>query len=239
MQQARVVWVSGGSRGIGAATVRAFVSEGWRVVSTARTAAAAGGPGVELALACDVRDDDQVREVARRIGAELGRLDAVVCCAGVAGPDPFDGDVEEGAWHRIIDVNLHGTWRVLRHALPLMGAGGRMITVGSVLSLRGVADQPAYCASKHAVLGLTRSLAHRLGPRDITVNCICPGWTRTDMAVARWDSLGIDSEQAAESVPLNRVVEPDEVAAMALYLTSSAARSITGQALVVDGGFVA
>jgi NAD(P)-dependent dehydrogenase (short-subunit alcohol dehydrogenase family) len=108
-----------------------------------------------------------------------------------------------------------------------------------VLSLRGVPDQVAYSAAKHGLLGLTRALAHLSAPRRITVNCLCPGWTRTEMAEGRMRELGLSAEQIAASVPIGRFVEPDEVASMALYLLSDAAAAITGQVLLVDGGSMA
>jgi NAD(P)-dependent dehydrogenase (short-subunit alcohol dehydrogenase family) len=113
---------------------------------------------------------------------------------------------------------------------------GRIVNVGSVLSLQGVPDQIAYCAAKHGVLGLTRSLAHLVAPRRITVNCICPGWTRTEMAEGRMKELGWTREQLEASVPIGRFIEPEEVAELALYLLSDAASGITGQALTIDGG---
>jgi NAD(P)-dependent dehydrogenase (short-subunit alcohol dehydrogenase family) len=127
-----------------------------------------------------------------------------------------------------------------KYALPHLPDGsGRIVNVGSVLSLRGVPDQVAYSAAKHGVLGLTRALAHLAAPRRITVNCLCPGWTRTEMAEGRMDELGLSAEQIAASVPIGRIVEPDEVASLALYLLSDAAAAITGQALLVDGGSLA
>jgi NAD(P)-dependent dehydrogenase (short-subunit alcohol dehydrogenase family) len=107
------------------------------------------------------------------------------------------------------------------------------------LALRGVPDQTAYCAAKHGLLGFTRALALHAAPRRITVNAICPGWVRTEMALARMQELGWSEDRLQSSVPLQRWIQPEEVAALALYLASEAAAGITGQALTVDGGALA
>ncbi len=107
------------------------------------------------------------------------------------------------------------------------------------MGLRGVADQTAYCAAKSAVIGYTRALAMALAPRGITVNAVCPGWTDTAMAAARFADLGIDRETAGAGVPIGRIAQPAEVAATVSFLLSEAAGSITGHALPVDGGALA
>jgi NAD(P)-dependent dehydrogenase (short-subunit alcohol dehydrogenase family) len=235
-----VVFVTGGSRGIGRALVERFTAEGWRVAACATTQAGAEASGAELPLALDVTDGAAVRATVSRVVDELGRLDAVVNNAGVAGENSLAPDDDDALWHRIVDVNLHGTYYVSKAALPHLPDGtGRVVNIGSTLSLKGVPDQTAYCAAKHAVLGFTRALARKLAPRGITANCICPGWTRTDMASQRGAELGIDEAQMAAGVPLGRIVEPAEVAYLAHYLTTPAAASITGQSLVVDGGALA
>jgi NAD(P)-dependent dehydrogenase (short-subunit alcohol dehydrogenase family) len=141
--------------------------------------------------------------------------------------------------HRLIDVNLHGTYYFTKYAFPHIADGGRIINIGSVLSHKGVADQTAYSATKHAILGFTRAFAHHAATRSVTVNAVCPGWVRTDMARGRWEELDIDEEKAASRVPLGRVVEPAEVAALVHFLASDEAGAITGQAFNIDGGTLA
>lgn len=236
-----VVLVTGASRGIGLAIVQAFAAAGWRTAGCART------PGIELAavadhaVTCDVTDAAAVRALVDAVCQRFGRLDALVCNAGLAGSNPPDiGDDDDALWRAILATNLDGTWHACRAVLPrLPERRGRIVNIASVLALRGVPDQPAYCAAKHGVLGLTRSLALHAAARGITVNAICPGWTRTAMAEARYAELGIDAAQAAAGVPLGRIVEPEEVAALALWLCSPGAGAITGQALTIDGGTLA
>jgi NAD(P)-dependent dehydrogenase (short-subunit alcohol dehydrogenase family) len=239
-EEAPVVLVTGGSRGIGRACVAAFAAAGWRVASCATTQDGAKSRGAALGLACDVADRGAAQELIARVVGELGRLDAVVNNAGVAGENSLSPEDDDALWHRIIGVSLHGTYFVTKHALPhLPEHSGRIINMGSTLSLRGVPDQTAYCAAKHAVVGFTKSIALAVAPRGITANAICPGWVRTDMAAQRGRELSLDEAAMARSVPLGRLVEPEEVAALALWLTSPAAASITGQTLVMDGGSLA
>ena len=166
----------------------------------------------------------------------------VINNAGVAGTNRLEADAplaeSDDLWRRIIDVNVNGTYYVTRYALPLLTTG-RVINIASVLGHKGVPDATAYCASKHAVIGFTRSLAHALAPRGITVNSISPGWTETDMAAQRLSEIGISAAEAAKGVPIGRLLEPSEIARMALFLASPEAGGITGQDFVVDGGVLA
>lgn len=237
----RIVIVTGASRGIGLAMVRRFAAHGWHV------AACSGSPQVgdvkeaEIAAQCDVTDAAAVRRFVAAVVHRFGRLDALINNAGLAGENPMDADASDELWHRIVGVNLHGTYYMAKHAAPHMPSDGtgRIVNIASVLALRGVPDQTAYCAAKHGVLGFTRALAHHLAPRRITVNAICPGWTRTAMAEGRMLELGLDEASLAASVPLGRFIEPEEVADLALFLMSSAAGGMTGQALTLDGGALA
>jgi NAD(P)-dependent dehydrogenase (short-subunit alcohol dehydrogenase family) len=120
-----------------------------------------------------------------------------------------------------------------------MGAGGRIVNIASVLGLRGVPDQTAYCAAKHGVVGLTRALALAVAPRGITVNALCPGWVDTDMAHQRYRELGITAEQAAAGVPTGRVATPAEIADAVVWLLRPESRGINGHALPIEGGGLA
>ncbi len=222
--------VTGGTRGIGRAVADRLASEGWDVVVLARHVVASP----HQVVVCDVADAVAVRAAF----AGLQRVDALVNCAGIAGANTLDGD--DGLWHAIIDSNLHGTYHCCKAALALLpDATGRIVNIASVLGLRGVPDQTAYCAAKHAVVGFTRALALALAPRGITVNALCPGWVETDMATQRYAELGITPEQAAAGVPTGRVASPHEVADAVVWLLRPEARGITGHALPIDGGGLA
>jgi len=234
----RVALVTGASRGIGAAIAARLSAAGWKVAACAREERSLKVG--DHRFACDVTDPEQVRDAVAGTLAKLGRIDALVCNAGLAGSNSMSADENDDLWHRIVDVNLNGTYYFAKQALPHLPDGtGRIVTIGSTLSLRGVPDQPAYCAAKHAVLGLTRSLAHFAAARRITVNCVCPGWTRTEMAEGRRQELGWTQAELESGVPLGRMIEPDEVARLVEYLLSEAAAGVTGRDFVIDGGALA
>ncbi|HEY1434293.1 MAG TPA: SDR family NAD(P)-dependent oxidoreductase, partial [Thermoanaerobaculia bacterium] len=206
-----------------------------------RHAAALRSEGREaVAALCDVTDRGSVALAIATAVARWGRLDVLVNNAGLGGATPLD-DPEDALWDRILATNLTATFRVTREASPFLPEGGRVINLSSVLGRFGVAGHAAYAASKHGVIGLTRSLALELAPRKITVNAICPGWVETEMGRAGFRRFGgeeMGRAAAAGMAPLGRVLDPDEVAGMAAYLASDDARSVTGQAIVVDGGQV-
>ena len=221
--------VTGGTKGIGFAIARRLVADGFAVIAASRNEADLP-TGVDYAR-LDVTD---AAEVAAFF-AGLPRLDLLVNNAGLAGADP-EGDGED-FWDAVLATNLTGAMRCSRAALKILpDRTGRIVNIASVLGLRGVPDQIAYCAAKHGVIGLTRALAMAAAPRGITVNAVCPGWVDTDMARQRFAELGITAEQAAEGVPTGRIATPYEVAEMVAFLSRTGAGSVTGQALVVDGG---
>ena len=222
--------VTGGTRGIGRAVADRLALEGWEVLVLARQV----GTSPHRFAACDVADAVAVQAVF----AGLDRVDALVNCAGIAGANRLDGD--DALWHAIIGSNLHGTYHCCKAALPLLPEGtGRIVNIASVLGLRGVPDQTAYCAAKHAVVGFTRALALAVAPRGITVNVLCPGWVDTGMAEQRYAELGITAEQAAAGVPTGRIASAAEIADAAIWLLRPEARGITGHALPIDGGGLA
>ena len=231
----KVAIVTGGTRGIGRAVASRLRADGWRVLTTARRAPADADPDF---VACDVADAAAVRDLFGVAGRRHGRLDALVNCAGLAGANSLDGD--DMLWHAIIGSNLNGTYYCCKAALPLLPDGtGRIVNIASVLGLRGVPDQTAYCAAKHGVVGLTRALALAVAARGITVNALCPGWVDTDMAHARYRDLGITPEQAAAGVPTGRVALPEEIADAVVWLLRPESRNITGLALPIEGGGLA
>jgi len=235
----KVVLVTGGSRGMGLEMVRRFQEAGYRVAACATTEEGARKSGADFAFACDVSNRDAVKAGIAGILRALGRLDVVVNNAGLAGTNSLDASDDDSFWNQIIDVNLNGTYYVAKYALPHLPQGGRIINIASVLALKGVPDQTAYCAAKHGVLGFTRALAHAAAPRRITVNVVCPGWTRTDMAFGRMSELGMTEESLKTSVPLGRFIETREIADLVLYLASDSAGGITGQSFTIDGGVLA
>lgn len=222
--------VTGGTRGIGRAIADRLAVDGWDVLVLARQTV----PMDHRFVACDVADAAAIRTVF----AGMDRVDALVNCAGMAGANRLDGD--DALWHAIIASNLHGTYHCCKAVIPLLpDQTGRIVNIASVLGLRGVPDQTAYCAAKHAVVGFTRALALAVASRGITVNALCPGWVDTEMAAQRYIELGITAEQAAAGVPNGRVASPGEVADATIWLLRPESRGITGQALPIDGGGLA
>jgi NAD(P)-dependent dehydrogenase (short-subunit alcohol dehydrogenase family) len=231
----KVAVVTGATRGIGLAIAQRLAAEGYRVVSTARHAPTA--PDADF-MPCDVADTASVTELFDRIKARFGQVDALVNNAGTAGANSLVGD--DTLWHAIIGSNLHGTYHCSKAVLPMLPDGtGRIVNMASVLGLRGVPDQTAYCAAKHAVVGFTRALALALAPRGITVNAICPGWVDTAMAESRYRELGITEEQAAAMVPTHHIATPAEIADAVVWLLRPESRGITGHALPIEGGGLA
>jgi|SRR5579885_2797477 3-oxoacyl-[acyl-carrier protein] reductase len=238
--QKPVLFVTGGSRGIGKAIIEKFQSHGWVVAACSTSAQGVQAGGSDLGLVCDVGNSVQVGQTIQSVIRTFGRLDAVINNAGVAGGYSLNPD-DDSEWHRVININLNGTYYVSKHALPyLPDYSGRIVNISSVLGLKGVPDAAAYCAAKHGVVGFTRALAHDAAKRHITVNAICPGWVRTDMALTRMQEIGISESNLQKSVPLGRFIEPQEVADLAYFLVASeAAAGLTGQAIALDGGFLA
>jgi NAD(P)-dependent dehydrogenase (short-subunit alcohol dehydrogenase family) len=219
--------VTGGTRGIGRAVADRLAAEDWDVLVVARSAV----PSPHRFAACDVADPTAVRSVF----AGVDRVDALVNCAGIAGANRLDGD--DALWHAIVSSNLHGTYHCCKAALPLLpDETGRIVNIASVLGLRGVPDQTAYCAAKHGVVGFTRALAMAVAPRGITVNALCPGWVDTDMAEQRYAELAITAEEAAAQAPTGRVAAAAEIADAVIWLLRPESRGITGHALPIDGG---
>jgi NAD(P)-dependent dehydrogenase (short-subunit alcohol dehydrogenase family) len=250
----RVV-VTGATRGIGRSIALAFSEAGADVAIAARTAGeldhlareiAAGGRR-SVAVPCDVTDPEQVSQMRQSVMDSLGGIDILVNNAGNAGSAKF-ADHPDELWHRMLAINLTSVYYVTKAFVPAMieQQSGRIITVASVASKVGGKYIAAYAAAKHGVLGLTRALAAELVPYNITVNAICPGYVDTPMTDASVANIvarsSLSEAQAraalAKTSPQNRLIEPEEVAAIALFLAQDSSKGITGQGINVDGGGV-
>ncbi|MDQ6692834.1 MAG: SDR family oxidoreductase [Chloroflexota bacterium] len=247
--------VTGGGRGIGRAIVLALSSAGADVAVTARSLleieAVAGvirsAGGKALPVTCDVTDPLSVGELARRVEDAFGGLDILVNNAGSAQSHKFVDHPDE-LWHRMLDTNLTSVYYVTKAFAPMLveSGGGRIINIASTAARVGDRYVVAYTAAKHGVLGLTRALAAELVGQNVTVNAICPGYVDTPMTEATIDNItartGKDAEEARwalEKMSLQkRLIEPEEVAALALFLAAESSRGINGQAINIDGGTV-
>jgi len=255
--QGRIALITGGGRGIGRAIALVFAREGAQVAVAARSLDQVEQVAREIAdhyttnalpIVCDVSDVESVERMFARATQNMGRSpDILVNNAGIAVSAPLTKTSDE-LWRQHLAINLSGTFYCTRAALPPMieRGWGRVINIASIAGKIGAPYIAAYSASKHGVLGLTRSAALEVAAKGITVNAICPGYVDTDMTTRALENIakrtGLREEQALESIkqmsPQNRLVEPEEVAALALLLASEEGRGIHGQAINVDGGTV-
>jgi NAD(P)-dependent dehydrogenase (short-subunit alcohol dehydrogenase family) len=247
MLNEKVALITGGGRGIGRAIALAFARQGARVAVAARTreqveSVAQEIGGNAIALVCDVANPDSVKEIF----ADL-KPDILVNNAGIAESATLSNTTDE-LWHRHLAINLSGTFYCTRAALPAMleKGWGRIINIASIAAKTGAPYISAYAASKHGVLGLTRSVALEVGASGVTVNAICPGYVDTEMVSRGVEQIttktGRSAEEALDAIkkmsPQNRLVTPEEVATLALLLASDEGRGINGQGINIDGGSV-
>jgi len=246
--------VTGASRGIGAVVAAALVADGVRVSllgrdeeSLRRVAADLGPDTTASGITTDVTQSDSVQKAFSVARERFGPVQLLINNAGQAASAKFT-DTDEALWNRLIAVNLNGTYLCSRQAIPdMLQAGfGRIVNVASIAGLRGAAYISAYVSSKHAVIGLTRSLALEYATRNITVNAICPGYVDTDIvksAVANIASKTGRSESEALAAlistnPQRRLIDPREVANTVMWLCRPGSQSVTGQSIVLAGGEV-
>lgn len=240
--------ITGAGSGLGRAIAGVFAAQGARIAGFDLSPAAVDAVVEELAtagadrpfaLAGDVRDPAAVDAAASAVCSEAGRIDILVNCAGIREiRDVYEITPEE--WQAVIDVNLNGVFYWCQAAARRMRdtGGGSIVNLSSAGGLIGLSNRPAYTASKHAIVGLTKSLSHDLAPAGIRVNAICPGVIRTPMTESYWADERFERDMETV-VPLGRAGVPDDVAQAALYLASPMSSYVTGVALPVDGGWLA
>ena len=196
----------------------------------------AGGQG--LFVRADVSDSTQVKAMFGKIQKKCGKVDILVNNAGIPGPFTPLRQISDKNWHQTINVHLHGTFFCLREAARSMvkGAFGRIINMASIAGLVGTVGSAEYGAAKAAVINLTKTAAKELGPHRITVNAIAPGMVATPKNLKLKSKGSRFIESAVETTPTRRMTEPDEIAALVLFLSSAAAANINGQVISIDGG---
>ena len=248
--QGKVAWISGGTSGIGEAAAELFAEEGAAVAIVGRRGelgqeiadriAKAGGRAI--ATACDVAKADQVRDSIAKTVEAFGRLDIVVNNAGMAVVQPLD-EAEEADWDRIMDVNVKSMYLATKYAMPHLRKAGRsyIVNVGSISSFVGQAGTPIYTTSKHAVLGLSRSIALDFAVDGVRCNCVCPGITDTPMLRGHGEAFGDADAIIANRLkrtPMGVALSPLDVAKSILFFSCEDSAGVTGTSLTIDCGYL-
>ena len=244
------ILVTGGSRGIGAATAKAFLDAGARVAVNGRTGESTsagieklGGGERLIAAPGDVGTVAGCEAMVKAAVDDVGGLGGLVNSAGIGMGRPIE-EGDEAFYDAIMDVNLKGTYFCCRAAMPaLRESRGNIVNIASTEGLMGMAGMSVYCVSKGGVVLLTRSLSAELAP-DIRINCVCPGWVDTDMVRRDWidktdDPAATLRDKVEAFAPMGRIGKPEEIAGAILYLASDQAGFVTGAALSIDGGSTA
>ena len=247
--EGKAALITGGGTGIGAAVARRFAASGAAVAITGRRREPIAGVAAELdclAIKADTADaDDCVAAVAQTV-AEFGGLDILVANAGILSAAGSVTTLDESDWQGVMDVNVTGVMQIARAAIPAMTdrGGGAIVSISSVAGIRSSKGFADYITSKHALIGLTKTLACDYGAQGIRANTLCPGWVKTPMSdmpvesLAEREHLTPDQARAAMTryTPLQRMGEPEEIAACVEFLASDDASFVTGATLVADGG---
>ncbi len=245
----KVVLVTGAASGIGRATALAFAREGARVC-VADVNEEGGSQTVKLIekeggtaffVKCDVSKASDVKAMVDAVVNKFGRLDFAFNNAGIEGKPASTVDCSEENWDKTLDVNLKGVWLCVKFEIPVMvkQGGGVIVNMSSIAGLVGFPGMPAYVASKHGILGLTKTTALEYAKANVRVNAVCPGAIRTPM-LERFIGGNLEVEkQITATIPMARVGKPEEIAGAVLWLCSQKASYVTGHALVVDGGMTA
>ena len=245
----KVAVVTGGGSGIGEAIARAFADEGCRVVISGRRAAQIEKVAEEIAGTAIVADVSVEKDVAALMTAAAGSdgtIDILINNAGITGPVANAEDLDMLAWDETVAINLRGVILCIKHAAPFLKVqGGSIINMSSLMGLRGYPMRSAYSATKFAVIGITQAIAHELGPHGVRVNALCPGAVNgelmTRVIAARAAAEARSEEEIIRAnytdvAAMRKWVEPEEVAATAVFLASEAASSITAESIKVDAG---
>jgi len=238
--------VTGASRGIGAATARLLAEAGASVVIGYRSRASDAERVVAECREAGVTADAIAADIATRAGADalveatlrvLGGLDILVVNAGIWPPEDVPiGEMDDAHWSRTMRENVDSMFFTTRAAARVIGDGGRIVMVGSTAGQRGEAFHADYAASKGAMVSLVKSVCIEMAPRDITVNCVAPGWVDTEMAAQPYANGG--RERIAAGIPIGRVASAEDIAGPIVFLCTPLARHITGEVLNVNGGSV-
>ena len=242
-----VAVVTGVAQGIGRRVAEVLAAEGYALVladlkepvETLAAVQVAGAEAVEVVG--DIASESYVAGLAEQVRERFGRVDVLVNNAGVSLLSPAEDTTAE-QWGRVLEVNLTGPFLLCRALgrLMLEAGSGSIVNIASIAGLHGVADRAAYNASKHGLIGLTRTLATEWGGRGVRVNAVCPGWVKTEMDAADQESGGYTDSDIVERVPMARFAAPEDIAQAAAFLADSARSGfINGAALPVDGGWTA
>ena len=249
MLKDKVALITGGSSGIGRATALACAREGARVAvadivaaggqETVRLIKEAGGEA--LFIQADMTRASELEAMVNTVVKTYGRLDCAHNNAGIEGALGKTADYDEAAWDRVIAINLTGVWLCMKYEIPAMlnTGGGAMVNTASAAGLLGVPHMPAYAASKHGVIGLTKTAALEYAKAGVRVNAVCPGIIQTPMVERLTGERPGMFEKIATAEPVGRVGQPEEIAESVVWLCSDAASFVTGHAMSVDGGVVA
>ena len=244
-EQRRVALVTGAGSGIGKATALAFARAGYATVvadmdeATGRATASECGEDSRF-MTCDVSDETGVSDLFKEMASTFGRLDAAFNNAGIEGDLAPTPDCSTENFDRVIATNLRGVWLCMREELRQMAkqeTGGAIVNCASVAGLVGFPGIPAYVASKHGVVGLTRTAALEYAQRNVRVNAVCPGVIDTPMLGRLMDSLPDGRQLLVAMEPVGRLGRPEEIAEAVVWLCSPAASFVTGHAMPVDGGW--
>ena len=237
--------ITGGAKGIGLAISQELINDGWNVVITGRDATAiasavAGlnsGPGKAVGKVMDVRDRASIDAVFTEIRTEFDSLDSLINCAGVIIRDESE-ILSEQDWNTVIDTDLSGVFKCSQAAYPdlVKSPGATIVNVGSIAGSVGIAGRAGYTAAKAGLEGLTRTLGLEWADRDIRVNAVAPGWTRTEMVAGGIKDGRLSEAALTARIPQQRLAEPSEIAKVVKFLMSTDSSYITGQTIVVDGG---
>ena len=237
----KVAIITGGASGIGYAVAQLFLEKGASVAlldlkDDVSEIATALHTSKAIGLSCNVTDNQSMEEAIHHVQSHFGKIDILVNCAGVVFLDDAE-NISDTYWQKTLDINVTGTFKMAQkvgNILIKQGTGGKIINLASQAALIALDNHVAYCASKAAVLGITRSLAFEWAQFNINVNAISPTIILTELGEKAW--AGEVGEKAKKEIPLNRFGYPEEVAAVALFLACDASNMITGENIVMDGG---